>query len=153
MLIVKWPLDVLARFTIPEQSKSYLAHQGLPEFVSIPWLEFGVYDSSPDLVIGQASDDIIIVVRGDGLVELENSEGHCIYINRNVETLGDFFIHFLNGRNLLEVRAKMNELDPEAMRSSQDCFWPQVLDYEEATNCEIEEAEQASSSNGGNAPV
>lgn len=131
MLILKWPQEILVKADIPEESKEFLATEGLPEFVSVPWLEFGIFDSNPDLVISEFSDDMIIVIRSDGLVELENSDGNCFYMNRDVKTMGAFFSILMSGKPPGEVRRTMTQLDPQAMGPSEGCFWPQVLDYEE----------------------
>lgn len=141
MLVVKWPQDVLARANIPAQSKAFLASAGLPEFLGVPWMEFGVYDSGSDLVIGQSSDDVIVVIRKCGLVEAENSEGHVIYMNRDVETLSAFIAVIESDIALGEIRIRMTQLDPEAMSSKDHCFWPQVLDYEDALHWESAESD------------
>ena len=131
MLILRWPKEILAKAGIPAESKEFLATEGLPEFVSVPWLEFGIFDSNPDLVISEFSDDMIMVIRADGLVELENSEGNCFYMNRDVKTLGAFLSIFMSGRPLGEVRRTMAQLDPQAVGPSEGCFWTQVLNHED----------------------
>lgn len=131
MTVVQWPNDVLSQADIPAQSKAFLASKGLPEFVSVPWLEFGIYDSEPSFVIGQASDGLVVVVRSDGLVEFENADGQSLYMNRNVETLAIFIELFASEIPVADLRERMMHLDPESMKATDGCFWPQVLDYEE----------------------
>ena len=144
MIPIQWPEDVLSRANIPARSKDFLASIGFPEFTASPWLDFGIYDSEPGFVIGQAADDSPLVVQSNGVVILENADGQSIYVNGSVELLAEFLAMFQSGAPMAEIREKMGHLDPECMRTLEESFWAQVVDYEEGIEEEWDvEAEQA----------
>lgn len=137
MISIQWPQDVLSRADIPARSKDFLASDGLPEFSTSPWLEFGIYESEPGFVIGQAAEDCPLVVQADGVVIMENADGQSLYVNGSVELLAEFLVIFQSGAPMLEIREKMRQLDPECMRTLEDSFWAQVVNYEEGLEDEL----------------
>ena len=132
MTIIRWPEELLDGFDLPPETRRFLAEDGLPAFVDYPPLEFGIYDSSPDLVIGESGDLPLVVTRSRGEVYLENREGHRILINSSVVLLHRFLELIADARSLVAIRREMNSLDPAALESFDRCFWSQVLDDAEA---------------------
>ena len=130
MSIIRWPRDTVDPLAIPQEARDYLINEGLPEFVDNPRMEFGIYESDRDLVIGQSGDCPVVLRIPDGEIVIENPTGHRMHVNRSVSHLGRFLGIWLDSASIVEARSMLETLAPESVESGNSCFWGQVLDYE-----------------------
>jgi len=145
---IKWPLHAIESAEIPEDTKDYLMHVGLPAFCDNPWMEFGIYDSDRDYVIGQHHDCPILIKIPEGEVLIESPEGYRIHVNRSVSHLGQFLQIWQDSASVAEARKAMEALAPESTHSGDSCLWGQVLDYESIFD-DQEETEESDAASGG----
>lgn len=129
--MIAWPKEVVEAVEIPESAKDFLVEHGFPEFCGNPWMEFGIYESDADLVIGQLGECPIIVQEPDGSVVIENSEGYRLHVNKSVIHFGRYLEIWQDSDRVVEARRAMTEIDPDSAGQGESCFWGQVLDYEE----------------------
>ena len=124
---IRWPRDTVDPLAIPQEAKDYLINEELPEFVDNPWMEYGIYESDRDLVIGQSGDCPVVLRIPDGEIEIENPIGHRMHVNRSVSHLGLFLAIWLDSASIVEARRMMERLAPESVVPGDSCFWGQVL--------------------------
>ncbi|MFC5455833.1 SUKH-4 family immunity protein [Prosthecobacter fluviatilis] len=138
---VRWPNEIFETHPIPVSSRKFLISVGLPEVFEWPKFEFGVYDSDlPDLVIGEAENQPILIDVTTGIVWLEiNQPAQRLFFNSSAELLSRFFylVHEFQQtpdddssqqRAFAHMRSEMLELDPKAITTTETCIWTRWLD-------------------------
>jgi len=133
--MIKWPLEFLKQFGLPDETSVFLSQIGLPEFVLEIGGEFGVGGDERPLCIGAIGGYPIIVESSSGIVRLESENGGDELLASSVEKLGGL-IRVIQDQGVAQktdietLTHMLQEIDPRGFAESS--VWKSLLEDWEA---------------------